>query len=86
MTTAMATAAWVDIFIDPFLLAGITKNRSRNRRAAFLLALIAGSFLGAATYRAGGSGFALVISVIIKAMAALLFLINDEDRSRYFSK
>ncbi|KAL1626430.1 hypothetical protein SLS56_006834 [Neofusicoccum ribis] len=80
MTTAMATAAWVDIFIDPCLLAGPTKNRSRNRRAGFLLALVTGSFIGSAAYKGGGSGFALVISCVIKTVAALLFLIKDDGK------
>ncbi|KAI6813702.1 hypothetical protein KC327_g18147 [Hortaea werneckii] len=44
ITTAMATAAWVDFVIDPGLF--VLNNHSRDRRALFLLVLIAGSFVG----------------------------------------
>ncbi|KAF4313214.1 putative duf1275 domain protein [Botryosphaeria dothidea] len=80
MTTAMATAAWVDICIDPGNLAGVAKNRSRNRRAGFLLALISGSFAGAAAFKGRGSGLALLVSVVVKAVAAALFLVDDEGK------
>ncbi|KEQ62642.1 uncharacterized protein M437DRAFT_66497 [Aureobasidium melanogenum CBS 110374] len=36
ITTAMVTAAYIDIFIDPSLFAGVTRNRQRNRRVGFL--------------------------------------------------
>lgn len=77
ITTAMATAAWIDLLVDPRLLAG--RNRGRNRRAAFLLSLFAGSFAGAFAYQRVGSAFALVISAVGKAVVLLAFCFNGED-------
>lgn len=74
ITTATATAAYIDIFIDPKLLTGLTKNRGRNRRAGFLAMLITGSFIGAAGARYVSSAFALLLSIFAKVAAALLFL------------
>jgi len=39
--TTQATAAYVDLFVDPRIFG--SENRSRNRRVAFLIALIVGS-------------------------------------------
>jgi DNA-binding IclR family transcriptional regulator len=74
ITTAMATAAWVDLVIDPKLLA--VTNAPRNRRALFLVALIAGSFAGAFMRSRIGSPLALVVSGIGKALVATANLVN----------
>jgi len=77
ITTAMATAAWVDFIIDPKIL--VVSNRSRNRRALFLVFLVAGSFAGAFMQLRIGSGMALVVSAIGKSLAmGLLFVIKEE--------
>jgi uncharacterized membrane protein YoaK (UPF0700 family) len=76
ITTAMATAAYVDIFIDEEMFA--RKNRRRNRRIAFLLSLFAGSFAGAFAYKARGSPFALIISGIGKALVTISLVANRD--------
>jgi len=76
ITTAMATAAYVDIFIDTEMFA--LKNRKRNRRVAFLLSLFAGSFAGAFAYRARGSAFALIVSGIGKALVTISLIANRD--------
>ncbi|KAH0167179.1 hypothetical protein KCU67_g3990, partial [Aureobasidium melanogenum] len=76
ITTAMATAAYIDIFIDPSLFAGVTHNRQRNRRVGFLSMLIVGSFVGAVAYRYVGSSGTLGICAGIKAFVSGLFLLN----------
>ena len=94
ITTAMATAAYVDLFIDPNLLSGITKNRSRNRRVAFLTALVLGSFAGAAAYKKMGPGCALYISAAGKALVTAMLGFNGkmaeepdvETKSQYVQK
>ncbi|TKA63072.1 hypothetical protein B0A49_08139 [Cryomyces minteri] len=48
ITTAMATAAYIDLLIDPELFKA--RNRPRNRRVLFLISLVAGSFAGAFAY------------------------------------
>jgi uncharacterized membrane protein YoaK (UPF0700 family) len=78
ISTAMATAAWVDLIIDPQLWG--LKNRSRNRRVAFLVALFGGSFSGAFMYRGVGSVSTLVVSAIGKLLVTILFLFNEPER------
>jgi uncharacterized membrane protein YoaK (UPF0700 family) len=77
ISTAMATAAWVDLLIDPQLWG--LKNRSRGRRAAFLAALFAGSFAGAFMYRNVGSASALVVSAVGKLLVTVLLLLNESE-------
>lgn len=76
ITTAMATAAYVDIFIDEAIFQ--RQNRKRNRRMAFLVILFAGSFAGAFMYKAKGSAFALLISAVGKLIVAVSFVWNGE--------
>lgn len=77
ITTAMATAAYIDIFIAPRLLAGLSENRGRNRRVGFLVVLVGCSFVGAAASKEIKSSFALAISAVIKAIVSGLFLFNE---------
>lgn len=51
-------------------------NRGRNRRLFFLLALVAGSFVGAVTYRTAGSAWAILLSAIGKLIVTVMFLFN----------
>ncbi|MCJ1329591.1 hypothetical protein MMC10_006271 [Thelotrema lepadinum] len=74
ITTAMATAAWVDLVIDPRLV--VVKNHSRNRRALFLAALAGGSFVGAVMHLQTGSSWALLVSGILKAGVSVMVLIS----------
>jgi uncharacterized membrane protein YoaK (UPF0700 family) len=78
ITTAMATAAWVDLVIDPQLLG--QQNRPRDRRVSFLVALVAGSFAGAFMYVRIGASNALIVSGMGKLVVTGLLLFNrDED-------
>ncbi|PVH73403.1 DUF1275 domain protein [Cadophora sp. DSE1049] len=74
ITTAMATAAYVDLFLDVNMLG--KWNRSRDRRVLFLLSLFAGSFAGAFAYSRVGSAFALLISAIGKLVVTAGFVLN----------
>ena len=77
ITTAMATAAWVDLVIDPGILA--KRNRPRNRRLLFVCALLAGSFVGAFAYGRVGSAFVLLMAGVGKTIVTGGFLINKEE-------
>jgi hypothetical protein len=74
ITTAMATAAYVDLFIDQKLLKW--RNRGRNRRALFLIMLFAGSFAGAFAYKTMGSPFVLLMSSVGKVVVLGAFFFN----------
>jgi hypothetical protein len=76
ITTAMATAAYVNIAADRRLF--VWPNRLRNRRALFLLSLLLGSLVGAITYSRLGSPFALLISAIGKLVVTMAFCFNKE--------
>ena len=78
ISTAMATAAWVDLLVDPNLLAA--KNRPRNRRAIFLAAIVAGAFFGAGIYRSLGSATAVLFSGIGKLIVTIMFLFNRAEK------
>lgn len=72
--TAIATSAWVDLLSDKRLFAW--DNRGRNRRVAFLLALVAGSFCGAYMYSRVDSAFTLMMSAVGKAIVTMSFCCN----------
>jgi uncharacterized membrane protein YoaK (UPF0700 family) len=74
ITTAMATAAYVDFLVDVNLYA--RHNRGRNRRIAFLLTLAGGSFVGAFANKMMGSAFALMISGVLKTVAMIGLFFN----------
>ena len=84
ISTAMATAAWVDLAIDPRLLARGAANRPRNRRLGFLASLAAGSLAGAAIARAGGgssSAVALLVSAAGKLLVAVMYGFNAAEEA-----
>jgi len=74
ITTANATSAYVDMFIDKNLFRPV--NRSRNRRICFLLSLCAGSFSGGFTYQKLGPAKTLFISSMGKGVVTVLLLFN----------
>ncbi len=80
ISTAMATAAWVDLIIDPKLLHA--RNQPRTRRVMFLLALVGGSLLGAGIYRVAGSAVAIFISAAGKFVVTIMYLFNSADKPR----
>lgn len=79
ITTAMATAAWVDLVIDPRLLK--IQNCSRNRRAGFLISLVLGSFAGAFMRKGVGSSNALYVAAAGKTLVVLMLFLNREEKS-----
>ncbi|OAP56383.1 hypothetical protein AYL99_09562 [Fonsecaea erecta] len=79
ISTAMATAAWVDLLTDPRLLTA--KNRPRNRRVSFLVALVAGAFFGAGIYRGIGTATSVLFSAIGKLIVTFMFLLNKGEKA-----
>jgi hypothetical protein len=81
ISTAMATAAWVDLMIDPDLFA-LRNNRPRNRRVGFLAALVLGTLAGAFIFRRVGSPAALVVSGAGKLLVTVMYLFAGADRPK----
>lgn len=46
LTSVVLTSIYCDLFSDPLLVAGLTQNAERNRRAAAPLLLLAGAIFG----------------------------------------
>lgn len=84
ISTAMATAAWVDLLIDPRLMVvrGGEGNRPRNRRLAFLFALVAGSLVGAGIFKTVGSAVAIFVSAGGKLVVTIMFLFNSAEKEK----
>lgn len=74
ITTAMITSAYIDLVVDPGIF--VLRNRSRNRRALFILALFVGAFAGTFSSANVNSPFALLLSAIIKALVTCAFMFN----------
>jgi len=80
ITTAMATAAWVDLARDDKLWA--LRNRPRDRRILFFLLLVAGCMMGAFLRPLIGPANSIVLSIAVKAWVhfAMLFAkVDDAD-------
>ncbi|KAM0248668.1 hypothetical protein ACHAQJ_009375 [Trichoderma viride] len=80
ISTAMATAAWVDLMIDQKLF--VVDNHPRTRRIAFLIALVVGGLIGALIYRTAGSAAALAVSGGGKALATLLYAFSGAEKKK----
>ncbi|KAI1100480.1 hypothetical protein F4804DRAFT_336181 [Jackrogersella minutella] len=80
ISTAMATAAWVDLIIDPELLK--SKNRPRTRRVLFLATLIMGALAGAGIYRSAGSWVAILVSAAGKMLVTGMYLFNSAEKPK----
>ncbi|OTB07625.1 hypothetical protein M426DRAFT_8622 [Hypoxylon sp. CI-4A] len=78
ISTAMATAAWMDLMIDPKLFQ--LNNRPRTRRVMFLATLVAGSLAGAGIYRTAGSWVAILVSASGKMLVTGMYLFNSTDK------
>lgn len=78
ITTAMATAAYVDVVVDPAILQ--RHNRLRNRRVLFLAMLTAGCLGGAFVERAVKSTLTLVLCGVCKAIVTMVFFFNRAMR------
>src|SRR3569833_644106 len=80
ISTAMATAAWVDLMIDPNLLA--LKNRPRTRRVTNKQTHGQGSLLGAYIYKTVGSPAALVVSASGKLLVTFKYFFNSAEKKK----
>ncbi|KAK4217687.1 hypothetical protein QBC37DRAFT_414371 [Rhypophila decipiens] len=80
ITTAMATAAWLDLIIDRRILA--VENRSRNRRAAFLASLVLGSLAGAYMFKNVGSPAAIAVSGAGKLLVTVMFFFSPAEEEK----
>lgn len=69
ISTAMATAAWVDLLIDRRVLAW--RNKARDRRVAFLGSLVLGGVSGAFALERVGAAEVVVLSAVLKGVVVV---------------
>ncbi|KAK6865830.1 hypothetical protein PG995_002358 [Apiospora arundinis] len=81
ISTAMATAAWVDLMMDPHMFR-VKNNRARDRRVSFLLALTLGCLAGAGIYKTAGSAAAIFVSAAGKMLVTVMYLFNGAERPK----
>lgn len=83
--TTQATAAYVDLFVDPNFFVPVMdeRGRGRNRRVAFLVTLIIGSFIGAPAYRYGSTGLTLLLASVVKIAVTVVFCFNRAKRELF---
>lgn len=74
ITTAMITSAYIDLVVDPGIFA--LRNRPRDRRVFFMIALFVGAFVGTFSVKHVNSPFALLLSAIIKALVTCALTLN----------
>lgn len=81
LPTAPMTSTFVDFVADHYLFAawGDPKATSRNRRLAYVIAMIGGSFLGAVMHRYASSWLVAVIAVGVKLCALGLIALAQPD-------
>lgn len=77
ITTAMVTSAYIDLVVDPNIFQ--LRNRQRDRRTLFVLALFVGGFAGAFSAAKVSSAFALLLSAIIKVLVTFALMFNRCD-------
>jgi len=79
--TTVATGSMADLFSDPELFAPLTKNRPRNERAAFILTFFFGGAIGAVAFRYSSPQLSLLMTAILKMIAAFSFLVVPAKRN-----
>lgn len=76
ITTAMVTSAYIDLIVDPRILA--SQNRPRTRRFFFICCLLLGSFIGSIGYHYVGPSLSLLLSAICKLVVTMAFFANAD--------
>ena len=80
ISTAMATAAWIDLMIDGKLF--VLNNRPRTRRVAFLISLVLGAVTGAFIFREVGSATAIAVSGAGKILVTVMYIFTPSEKKK----
>jgi uncharacterized membrane protein YoaK (UPF0700 family) len=81
LTSVVLTSIYCDLFSDPLLMAGLTKNAERNRRAAAPLLLLAGAIFGGLwSHSSIGLAGALWTAALLKLVIIGAFFLWRADK------
>ncbi|WVW82227.1 hypothetical protein I302_104233 [Kwoniella bestiolae CBS 10118] len=83
--TAPMTSSYVDLVSDKYLFVGFTHKHAggRNRRLAYILAMIVGSFIGGIMHKYAGSWVVVVVAMAFKlAVVGLMVVAPAEIREK----
>lgn len=74
LPTAPMTSSFVDLVSDQYLFKSFRHPNAgpRNRRLAYVVAMISGGFLGAVIHRFAGSWVVVVVTMVLKGVAGVL--------------
>jgi hypothetical protein len=76
LTSVVLTSIYCDLFSDPLLMAGLTRNAERNRRVAAPLLLLAGAVLGGVwAHSSVGLTGALWTAVVLKTVIIVTWFV-----------
>ena len=83
LPTAPMTSSFVDLMADKYLFVGPRHPKAgpRNRRVAYLLAMITGGFLGAIVHRFAGSWETVVLTLGLKGVVMVLVACAAADKA-----
>ncbi|WVQ97264.1 hypothetical protein IAU59_004375 [Kwoniella sp. CBS 9459] len=79
--TAPMTSSYVDLVGDKYIFAGFgnEKGRARNRRLAYIMAMIIGSFIGGIMHKYAGSWVVVVVAMSFKLAVIILMSVAPAD-------
>ncbi len=81
LTSVVLTSIYCDLFSDPLLMAGITQNAERNRRAGAPLLLLVGAILGGLwSHSPVGLAGALWTAAALKIVIMIAFLLWKAEK------
>jgi uncharacterized membrane protein YoaK (UPF0700 family) len=84
LPTAPMTSTFVDFVADHYLFAAWSDPRAtpRNRRVLYVVAMIGGSFVGAAMHKYSSSWAVVAVAVGIKALVLVLVSVAPAEADR----
>ena len=70
LPTAPMTSSYVDLMADKYLFVGFRHPKAgpRNRRLAYILAMVIGGFIGSTIHRFAGSYVVVIVTIALKCV------------------
>ena len=76
LPTAPMTSSYVDLMADKYIFVGFRHPKAgpRNRRLAYILAMIIGGFIGSAIHKYAGSWAVVIVTIGLKMIVILMMV------------